>query len=643
MGPSLTRAEWRPADATISVLSTGIVLAAFLIRIRTRLILGWHLLRPPSLLDQAPYLPAVTFEDLLYVTLLTGSALLAIRLACRRPRLLLAVRALFPVLAVFSLVMAVVNVRAITDLGRSVNYQWLYYSDFLRSLDAYNALGAVISRSWLLGTAGLAIGLLIVSYLLARTVRSLAPQVRAPWLAPAAGLGLAAYLAWSARWSPRAPQDHALLANPVMAFVGSLVTADAAPPLATRRTSADSADFLPIGERAGSAGRSPLSGAARAAGVRNVVVVVLESVGAEYLDPYGARYGATPELSRYSRDATRFANAYAHVPGTTYSLVSLLLSIYPKHSFRSITREYPRIEAASLSAELKRQGYRTAFLNADENRFQRSDEFLNGRGFDQVLDAEAFPCTLAELAARGQDACLSAAFGAWLDASPARPFFAMLWTIQTHYPYFAPGPTTDFGVRDTMLNRYLNALHQSDRAVGGLMRMLDERRLLDSTLVVVVGDHGEAFRQHGQIVHRLLYEEDVHIPLLLVNRRLFHGETDSVVGGMIDLAPTVLDLLGYPLPERWQGASLFDPGRSGRVYLFGPYSGLFGYRDGSRKLIYQALNDSTELYDLATDPGERVNLAPHSPEAVREGGERLAAWVQFQNRFLKDRLVPSAR
>ena len=158
----------------------------------------------------------------------------------------------------------------------------------------------------------------------------------------------------------------------------------------------------------------------------------------------------------------------------------------------------------------------------------------------------------------------------WVDQDAREPIFALLWTDQTHWPYTAPESPAANGSADTSSvrrARYLRALRETDRALGKLLGSLEERGLLESTLVVVSGDHGEAFGQHGNAFHRLLYEEEVRVPLLLINSRLFHGERDTVPGGLMDIAPTVLDLLGDPLPAEWQGRSLFDPARPDRVYL----------------------------------------------------------------------------
>jgi len=82
---------------------------------------------------------------------------------------------------------------------------------------------------------------------------------------------------------------------------------------------------------------------------------------------------------------------------------------------------------------------------------------------------------------------------------------------------------------------------------------------------------------------------------------------------------------------------------TGAVLALGPYSGLFGYREGPRKFIYDGVGDVAELYDPRTDPDERMNLVSRSPAVARAGRARLAAWVQYQNRFFADLLAPEAR
>jgi len=191
------------------------------------------------------------------------------------------------------------------------------------------------------------------------------------------------------------------------------------------------------------------------------------------------------------------------------------------------------------------------------------------------------------------------------------------------------------------LNRYLNALSHADKVLGKLLRWLENQNLIDSTLVVIVGDHGEAFGRHGHWVHATnLYEEGVHVPLIMINRMLFSGEEYSTIGGLIDIAPTIMDMLNFPLPEKWQGRSLFSNNRVNRVYFFAPWSNyLFGFRQDNYKFIFDASNNKYEIYDLDKDSQETRNLTEQLPDFVKDGTQRLAAWVQFQNKLLNDLML----
>ena len=177
--------------------------------------------------------------------------------------------------------------------------------------------------------------------------------------------------------------------------------------------------------------------------------------------------------------------------------------------------------------------------------------------------------------------------------------------------------------------------------MGRLLRWLENQNLIDSTLVVIVGDHGEAFGRHGHFVHATnIYEEGVHVPLIFINPVLFSGEEYSTIGGLIDIAPTILDILDLQLPQKWQGSSLFSNNRVNRVYFFTAWSNyLFGFRQDNIKFIFDASNNKYEIYDLYKDPQETHNLTEQQPDFVKEGTQRLAAWVQFQNKLFNDLML----
>jgi lipoteichoic acid synthase len=141
----------------------------------------------------------------------------------------------------------------------------------------------------------------------------------------------------------------------------------------------------------------------------------------------------------------------------------------------------------------------------------------------------------------------------FIDEKPGQPFFAFCWTDQTHDPYEL-GPAsekTDFFAQQKPprnaedLGRYLNVLRQVDQHIADLFRALRDRGLADDTLVVITGDHGEAFGDpHDQRGHGYTaYQEDLNVPLILWNPRLFSGgQRLTTIGGHVDLSATVADL-----------------------------------------------------------------------------------------------------
>jgi arylsulfatase A-like enzyme len=172
-------------------------------------------------------------------------------------------------------------------------------------------------------------------------------------------------------------------------------------------------------------------------------------------------------------------------------------------------------------------------------------------------------------------------------------------------------------------------LHYADQALGSLLDGLHQRGLTDGTLIVVVGDHGQAFGQHeGNYGHTLfLYEENVHVPLVFAAPGAIRGPLRiGRIASHIDLAPSILDLLGLPAPPGYQGVSLLR-GPPGMALFFTDYSlGFVGLRDGRWKFIYQLEDGRSKLFDLADDPGETMNLAEQQPERVAVYREHLLRW-----------------
>jgi phosphoglycerol transferase MdoB-like AlkP superfamily enzyme len=547
----------------------------------------------------------------------------------------------FVIVTAACLVVAVAHTRVLAVLGRPFNYQWLYYSDFLRSIDSREALLASLQWEVVAAAVLCVSAYLLIGFYMGKWVEARMRGLRIPgWAAIGALVG--ALFVWSVFGQFRTAAQgwpSAKLANPVYEFAKSWLMADGKPALFTMRTTAFETELAPDKVH------TPLVATTLPA-IKHVILFVLESTPAEYLGVYGSALGVTPNLDKWAAKASVFENIYAHAPATNKSLFSILCSTYPWISYKSETEEKAEISLPSIVSELRDRGYATGFFSSGDLSFQSAGKFLHAQGFEHIEDYKQrknsrtiFRSEQWPFLNGSDDISTAESLAVWFEKQhkSGKPVFGMLWTNMTHYPYFTDSILHQFGKEEKLLNRYLNALHIGDRAFGTLMQSLEKAGIAGETLVVVVGDHGEAFGRHNQWSHAGgIYEENCHVPLMLINAKLFKGQRHPAVGGLIDIAPAIMDVLGKPPSEQWQGRSLFSDRRTNRTYFFSPWSDyLFGYRDGNMKFLYNASGDRYEIYDLSHDPQEKVNLVAGRREQIGPSLSRLAGWVQYQDRLFR--------
>ncbi|NJB85687.1 arylsulfatase A-like enzyme [Lewinella marina] len=539
----------------------------------------------------------------------------------------------FTVITLLLALSSLVNVDTVAYLGNPFTYQWLYYSDFMTTKDSWGAIGEQAS-------GGRAEELLFfcASVLLLSRIAELAtlwgPRRAGTYLLGAALFGVISLsLLLSYRRPPPAPAGQ--LDNAVATFVRSAFASDTPSAFSQQSLPPGSLPFAEVPSKA------PVTTPVGDDRVKNLLFIVLESVGGVYLDTYHGPQGLAAPLAPYLDRAMSFPNIYAHAPSTNCSMVSLLTGIYPKLSYESVTRELTTVDFPSLPSVLEQEGYRTSFFSSADQSWQSALDYLQHREFDVVKDYRDIECEEQfrldvhsyRAGAGVDDECLVGELGRWLDESPHEPFFSMLWTVQAHYPYYYAGEEYDYGVGDFSYNRYLNAARHDMEMVIRVLDDLQRRGLDSTTLVVVTGDHGEAFQQHGHSGHgNTLYEEDLRVPLYLINPVLFNGQRNSGLGGSKDIPATALSLIGIAPPADWQGRNLLSsPSEEG--FYFAPWTQLyFGYRKGDMKYIFNESTSTVEVYNLANDPLERMDLSSSvSPSSIDSARLRVASWVQHQN------------
>jgi choline-sulfatase len=359
----------------------------------------------------------------------------------------------------------------------------------------------------------------------------------------------------------------------------------------------------------------------------NVLLVTLDTVRADRLGCYGYEGAETPTLDSLARRGVRFDDAVTSVPLTLPSHATILTGLSPlSHGVHDNGTYRLAEDHVTLAEALKAHGYDTA---AFVGCFVVDARFGLDQGFDRYdfdVPSDGYRPQMLDFNERSADHVTDAVLE-WLDArdGPAgsTPFFAWVHYFDAHQPYRSPlQRLTRFASRP-----YDAEIAYVDIEFGRLLGELNERGKLDNTLIVVAADHGEALGEHDEQTHgMLLYEPTLHVPLIISNASLFDGAykvSDRVVG-LVDLRPTVEDLLGIAEAGQLDGESLLGthPDADRAVYIetempldLAGWSPLRGLRTHTQKYI---LAPEPELYDLQSDPNETKSLyAWTEPTAAR--------------------------
>ncbi len=333
----------------------------------------------------------------------------------------------------------------------------------------------------------------------------------------------------------------------------------------------------------------------------NVVLVTIDTLRADHVGTYGAPSGSTPVLDDLAAEGLRFENAITPVPLTRPAHASLLTGLYPpEHGIRDNLPAKLDSSIPTLATRTKAAGYHTAAFVGS---------FLLGRGsgfeagFDVFGDGSASSSggTGDRVGASAERRAGEVAGEAlqYLSTAPS-PFFLWVHFYDPHAPYDPPGAFAGKG--------YAGEVGYVDSQVGRIVEGLRLRGVLDSTLVVVTADHGEALGGHGEDEHGILvYEETLRVPLLVRGPGFPARRVVSEPVSLVDVPRIVLE--GVSTPER---ESLYFESYYGNLH-FG-WAPLRGIREGSMKLIFST---RPELYDLGTDPREARDISTERQDVAR--------------------------
>ena len=441
-----------------------------------------------------------------------------------------------------------ITVTAVFWLHGPISYQWLYYADLFRSFTSQSAIGSVITAK------AVAPVVLTVAVMLVTTLglqRLLTPA------GPREQLGCAAILLLLlvfARFDLPPPEgsDAGRIVDPMREFAET-AWMSLRSPLSTMPTS-DLPDDYRVGATGGATVAPQLLRRRR-----DVLLIIMESMPAA--DLIGSREGKppvdVPNIAALRHAGMTFGNVYVPIASSSRTNFAVNTARYPLFTHRPETATLADKPFVTIASRLKQAGYRTAFFMGGEFAYQNVDGFLKGKGFDTLADLNTIPCAARRRATSERwqnndhvaDACVADAFLKWNAAAGASPHFAVLWTIDTHFPYLV-----DSGTPAGSRQAFVHSLKSSDAAIGRVMAGLQASGRADDTLVIVMGDHGESFGQHGFTVHgNSVFDQETRIPLILSDPHLFNGGTNDELASIIDLPPTILDLCGLTPETSWEG------------------------------------------------------------------------------------------
>ncbi|MFH0981957.1 MAG: sulfatase [Planctomycetota bacterium] len=371
----------------------------------------------------------------------------------------------------------------------------------------------------------------------------------------------------------------------------------------------------------------------------NVLLITLDTTRPDHLGCYGYKAIETPAIDSLLDHGVRFDDAVASAPLTLPSHASLFTGLHPPTLGVRDNGSY-RLgpEYTTLAEVLRNQGYETAAFVAAfilDRRYGLDQGF---NVYDFRISETGRKGTETLLNERGADDVTNSAIR-WLDqrarSGTAAPFFAWGHYYDPHHPYKSPLADLE-RFRDKL--PYDAEVAFVDMHFKRLLDTVDKHNLRARTLIVVVSDHGESLREHGEPNHGIfIYEATIRSAWLLSNPVLFDRpyRVDDRVVSLVDAFPTLLELLGLPLPSRGDGQSLLsvkpDPDRA--VYIESYYpreklrcSTLCGLRRHTDKYI---LAPTPEYYDLRKDPREAKNLYATAPPVLPQRlAELLRNWDQ---------------
>lgn len=402
----------------------------------------------------------------------------------------------------------------------------------------------------------------------------------------------------------------------------------------------------------------------------NVILITLSSLRADHVGHLGYDRNTTPHLDAFARHNTSFTSAFATSGWMMPAHASILTGLYPKdhrvthvsHTLADSFTTFPEV--------LSNRGYICA-------GFCCNPRLSSKAGFDQGFDLyDDYSVTLhlenmfldapndLDINTHRTNELINDAAIGWLKRNTHHPFFLFVHYYDNHWDYLPPSPhnqrfdpnytgeiTGHQIAREPLFSNppvdadiehlialYDGEVYQTDQDLGELLEALEQMDLISNSLIIITADHGEQFYEHGYTSHHGIFEELIHIPLVIsVPHQKNSPKTIDALTSQVDIAPTILNYLNLPPLNQGTGISLkplIDSKKNThRNVIYAQYSGgaaarATAIRSSSHK-VYHLPDQSSYGYDLTKDPAEQNKIAPDAfTEPLLKLHQKLQKWLK---------------
>ena len=368
----------------------------------------------------------------------------------------------------------------------------------------------------------------------------------------------------------------------------------------------------------------------------NLLFITVDTLRADCLGCYGSEVAETPNIDQLAESGVMFRNCYASVPLTLPSFCSFFTGRQPiAHGVRNNGTYVLNKNEHTLAEFFQEMGYKTyAAIGA----FVLEAKFGLDQGFDVYDDSLDYKTVFENTDSEIPADRVYAKFKDWSEKNYENKFFSWIHFYDPHYPY---SPPTEFKEKFNT-QPYIGEIAYVDIYVGKVITDLKAKQLLDKTIIVFMGDHGEAFGEHKERGHGIFcYEESLKVPLIFYNPGIFSKGTiiDHPVK-LSDIVPTILALFEIEIPLNLQGQNLlpfFASKEKKHLSNLIYFESMYGKENENwaplTGIIFENFKYISlpipELYDLEKDPKERKNLFYESDALAKKMDKKLNNYLSL--------------